>query len=250
MKLAGKVALITGAASGIGEAQALLFAREGAKVIIADANVAGANQVASQIKDNGGQAEAVEVDLSDSDSIKRAVQKGVQAHGLVDILCNTAGISDKFAQLLDVSTDLWDKCFAINITGMHLITKEVLPGMLEKGKGIIVNMASIGGLKASGGIAYVPTKHAVVGYTKQLCCDYAAKGIRVNAIAPGTVITPLTSFLMNDPVMVAEKLALVPCGRFAIPEDIAKVALFLASDDADFIHGEVITVDGGRTVRG
>ena len=248
MKLAGKVSLITGAASGIGEAQALLFGKEGAKVIIADINFDGANKVANQIGSSGGQAMAVEVDMSNSDSIKQAMHECTRAYGTVDILCNTAGIFDEFVQSLNIDDGFWDKCFATNITGMQLITKEVLPGMLEKGKGIIINMASICGLGASGGIAYVSTKHAVVGFTKQLCLDYAPKGIRTNAIAPGPVVTPLTGFL-NDPDMALEKLSGIPCGRFGKPEDVARVSLFLASDDADFIHGTVITVDGGRTAR-
>lgn len=252
MKLAGKTVLITGAASGIGRAQALLMAEEGAQIIAADINQVGLDALIDEIKEKGGEAFGYKTEVSDSQQVKALVQAGLEKYGKIDILCNTAGIFDHFAPTLDITEEQWQKFFDVNVKGVFLLTNTVLPGMLERGKGVIINVASIAGLTAGpGGAAYISSKHAVVGYTKQLCLDYADKGIRVNAIAPGTILTALNrQGIENEPDALAKRLELIPAKRLGDPQDIANLTLFLASDDADFIHGAVISSDGGRFAKG
>ncbi|MGI5911791.1 MAG: SDR family NAD(P)-dependent oxidoreductase [Syntrophomonadaceae bacterium] len=252
MKLAGKTALITGAASGIGRAQAIELAHEGAQIIATDINRTGLYSLVDKIKIQGREAIAYVVDITDSNQVKELVQNGLNEFGKIDILCNTAGIFDNYAKSLETSEEAWKKYFDVNVNGVYLMTNAVLPSMLERGKGVIINMGSIAGLTAGpGGSAYIASKHAVTGYTKQLCLEYADKGIRVNAIAPGSIATPLIkSSLENEPDGYSKRVALIPAKRLGEPEDIAKLTVFLASDDADFIHGAIISSDGGRFAKG
>lgn len=251
MKLKDKVALITGAASGMGRAQAELFAKEGAKVIAADINLEGVTEVAEKISADGGEVLPVKVDVSSADEIKEMVQKGLERFGQIDVLSNTAGILDDYAPTLETSEELWDRIFTINLKGMFLITNEVLPQMIERGKGTVINIASIAGFVAGGGgAAYTAAKHGVIGYTKQLSFDYGRKGIRANAIAPGAIETGMTKDILKDGNReVMEAVRSVPAGRHGQPEEVAHLALFLASDDSAFIHGAVIPIDGGWIVR-
>ncbi|WP_454858863.1 SDR family NAD(P)-dependent oxidoreductase [Rhizobium binxianense] len=244
-RLEGKSALITGGGSGLGRAQALRFAAEGAAVAIADINFAAAEATVKEIADDGGTAVAISIDVTDDASVKLAVQSAIDALGGIDILSNTAGAFDNFAQSLDTTRELWDKIVAINLTSLFLVCNAVLPHMIEKGHGVILNITSGAGLRGGGGgAAYTSTKHGVVGYTRQLAAAYGHKGIRVNAIAPGLIDTPMVAHFSSDAGTKAG-LASKPAGRIGTPEDIANAALFLVSDEADFIHAITLPVDGG-----
>ncbi|MEN0135717.1 MAG: glucose 1-dehydrogenase [Rhodococcus sp. (in: high G+C Gram-positive bacteria)] len=244
-KLDGRVALVTGGASGIGRAQAVLFAREGATLVVADRDAAGAHEVAAEIEGGGGKAVGVVMDVTDEDSVTAAVSVAVDAYERIDILSNTAGMFDNFAQTLDTDRKLWDAMLAVNLTGIYTVTNAVLPHMIAAGRGVIVNIASGAGLRGGGGgAAYTSTKHAVVGYTRQLSAGYGNQGIRVNAIAPGLIDTPMVASFSKDEDTLAGLLQ-QPAGRLGKPEDIANAALFLVSDDADFIHAVTLPVDGG-----
>jgi 3-oxoacyl-[acyl-carrier protein] reductase len=224
-RLEGKIALITGAASGIGRAQALLFAREGAAVVAADLNGDGAEQVVSDIQ--------------------AAVDTAVARFGRIDILSNTAGAFDHYRQTLDTPRELWDKLIAVNLTSQYLVTNAVLPIMLANGGGRVVSIASGAGLMGGGGgAAYTSTKHAVIGYTRQLAAGYGKQGIRANAIAPGLIDTPMVADVSHTEETQAW-LATQPGVRLGRPEDIANAALFLVSDESDYIHAVTLPVDGG-----
>ncbi|RKQ29334.1 SDR family NAD(P)-dependent oxidoreductase [Oceanobacillus halophilus] len=250
-KLHNKVAFITGAGSGMGEAQARLFAKEGAKVIAADINVEGVKKVVEQIKSAGGDALEVEIDVSNKSSVEAAVNKGLQQYGKIDILSNTAGILDGYAPTLETPEDLWDKIININLKGVYYVTNAVLPQMIEKGQGTVINIASIAAFVAGGGgAAYTAAKHGIAGYTKQLSFDYGPKGIKANAIAPGAVETGMTKQIFEEgSADVMEAVNSVPAGRYGQAEEIANVALFLASEDSSFMHGAIVPVDGGWIVK-
>lgn len=243
MKLQGKVAVITGAASGMGREQAKLFAQEGAGIVAVDINEEGLEQLKSDINGTSGDIVTVQADITEKDSVQNIVDQTLEHFKTIDVLCNTAGMLDDFKPLLDGDEELWDKIFSINVKGPFLLTKAVLPTMIDKGKGNIINIASIAGKMAGGGgAAYTSTKHAMNGFTKQLSYDYGQKGIRVNAIAPGYIRTAMTEGV--DEAMVEN----TPAGRPGEANEIAKLSLFLASDDSDYIHGETITIDGGLTI--
>lgn len=249
MKLENKIAIITGAGSGIGRAQAVLFAGEGATVVAVDMNMDNLNSVFSEITENGGQVTAMQLNITDEQQVKQMVKKVIDSYGRIDILANTAGIFDGFAKSLDTSIELWDKLMNVNIRSMFILTNEVLPYMIEKKSGSIVNMASIGSYAAgAGGVAYTSSKHAVLGLTKQLTMDYASSGIRVNAVAPGLINTPLNKeFFETENSGVAEVVAAIPAQRAGQAIEVAKASLFLASDDASYIYGAAIIIDGGVT---
>lgn len=252
MKLIGKVVLLTGAASGIGRAQAIRFIKEGAKLVGTDINQEGLDSLLDEIKALGGEAIVVKGEVSGSAQVKSTVQAGIDQFGQIDILCNTAGIFDNYATSLETIEAKWDEYFEVNMKGPYLMCNAVLPGMLERGKGVIINVCSIAGITAgAGGSAYTATKHAMVGYTKQLCLEYAPKGIRVNGIAPGSVATPLIrASLENDADGYSKRVSLIPAGRLGTPDDIASMTVYLASDEADFIHGSILSIDGGRFAKG
>lgn len=250
-KLQNKVALITGAGSGMGKAQAILFAKEGAKVIAADVNLKGVEQTAEEIKSAGGDAYAIKIDVSNKNSVEEGVKNAIEKYGQIDILSNTAGILDDYKPTLDTTEELWDRIMGINLKGVYHMTNAVLPHMLKKEKGVIVNIGSIASFVAGGGgAAYTAAKHAIAGYTKQLSFDYGQKGIRANAIAPGAVETGMTKDIFAEGAAeVMSSVNSVPAGRYGQPEEIANVALFLASDDSSFMHGAIVPVDGGWLVK-
>ena len=250
-RLENKVALITGAGSGMGKAQAILFAEEGAKIIAADINKDGLKKTVEEIEKNGGSAFAVEIDVSDQSSVEEGVRKGLEKYGKIDILSNTAGILDDYKATLDTPEKLWDKIMSVNLNGVYFMTNAVLPQMIEREEGTIVNIASIAAFVAGGGgAAYTSAKHAIAGYTKQLSFDYGKKGIRVNAIAPGAVETGMTKEIFKEgSADVMEAVKSVPAGRYGQPEEIASVALFLASEESSFMHGAIVPVDGGWIVK-
>ncbi|MDY0404182.1 SDR family oxidoreductase [Virgibacillus sp. 179-BFC.A HS] len=250
MKLQNKVAVVTGAASGMGKAIAELFAKEGAKVIVADLNLKGAEKVAEGITSQGGVAKSVQADVSKLADIDNMIDTAVSEFGTLDILVNNAGIMDGFEPVGDIDDDRWDLIFDINTKGVMRAMRKAIPIFLEKGKGVIVNTASTGGLNgAHAGATYGASKHAVVGLTKNTGYMYADKGIRCNAIAPGGVETNIGSSMKNINEFGFERTkpaqAVMP--RTGKPEEIAQVALFLASDESSFINGSVIVADGGWT---
>lgn len=250
MKLSGKVAVVTGAASGMGKAIAELFAAEGAKVVVSDLNVDNALKVVEEIESKGGSAFAIASNVAVEEDVQRLIDETVGHFGTVDILVNNAGIMDNFVPAGDLTDELWEKVFAVNTTGPMRTTRKVLPIFMEKKAGVIVNIASAGGLFGSrAGAAYTASKHAVVGFTKNVGFQYAQMGIRCNAIAPGAVQTNIGASLTAVNPFGAER-AQVGMGinpGMGQPEDIAKVALFLASEDSTFINGTTVTADAGWT---
>ncbi|MBN3778046.1 glucose 1-dehydrogenase [Burkholderia sp. Ac-20345] len=248
--LAGKVALITGAASGIGRAQVDLFMAAGAHVVAVDIDRHGLERI-STAGSRAGRLLCVNANLTVIDDIHRVVASAIAAFENIDILCNTAGVLDDFMESLETDEARWDRVFNVNVKSLYRITNEVLPHMIQRQAGVIVNMASIAGLKAgAGGAAYTSSKHAVLGFTRQLSSDYGRFGIRVNAICPGMIDTAMTRAVLDDEDSSRVRaLKRVPAGRLGRPEDIARVALFLCGPGADFIHGASIVVDGGLTVR-
>ncbi len=234
----------------MGKAIAILYAREGAKVVVSDINEAAAQGTAGEIKSAGGEAIAVKTNVADEADIQALIDTTVSTYGTVDILVNNAGIMDNFEPAGDIKDDQWDKIFAVNTTSVMRATRKVLPIFLEKKAGVIINIASAGGLfGARAGAAYTATKHAVVGFTKNTGFMYAKEGIRCNAIAPGGVETNIGSTMthINEFGMgrIQAGLALNP--RNGKPDEIAALALFLASDEASFVNAAVITADGGWT---
>ncbi|MFC4618882.1 SDR family oxidoreductase [Camelliibacillus cellulosilyticus] len=250
MKLEGKVAVVTGAASGMGKAIAQLYAKEGAKVIAADLNIEGATKVVEEIIGNGGEAMAVEVNVAKLDDIEKMIDQAVNQYGTLDILVNNAGVMDSFEPAGDISDEKWDFIFDINTKAVIRAIRKVIPIFLEKGVGVIVNTASTGGLNgAHAGVAYTALKHAVVGITKNTGFMYANKGIRCNAIAPGGVETNIATSIKHFNEFGASRTGLgqAVMPRTGKPEEIAQVALFLASDESSFVNGTVITADAGWT---
>jgi NAD(P)-dependent dehydrogenase (short-subunit alcohol dehydrogenase family) len=247
--LAGRVALITGGASGIGRATALLFAREGAAVSVADLDEVGARAVAQMIVGRGGQAIFVRCDVSRAADCHRAVQQTVQTLGGLDILFNNAGIIRR-ATVMDTTEDEWDQVMAVNVRSMFLLAKYGIPIMAQAGGGVIINTASgwglVGGRKAA---AYCASKGAVVLLTKAMALDHGEQNIRVNCICPGDIDTPMLrdearQLGASEEDLLAEA-ADRPLQRIGRPEDIAQAALYLASDASSFVTGTVLVVDGG-----
>lgn len=249
-KLDGKVAIVTGAASGMGKAIAELYAKEGAKVIVADLNGEGAEAVVKGIKDNGGEAKAVKVNVAKVEEINNMIDFAVDTYGTLDILVNNAGVMDGMEPVGNIDDEKWDFVFDINTKAVMRAMRKAMPIFLDKGKGVIVNTVSTGGLNGGhAGVTYTASKHAVVGITKNTGFMYANEGIRCNGIAPGGVETNIGSSMKSIDEFGAGRQqltgALMP--RMGQSEEIANVALFLASDESSFVNGTVITADGGWT---
>ncbi|EHS56652.1 SDR family oxidoreductase [Paenibacillus sp. Aloe-11] len=248
MKLQGKVAVVTGAASGMGKEIAILYAKEGAKVVVSDIHLDSANSTVAEIESFDGTAIAIVANVSKEADIQNLIDTAVSTYGTLDILVNNAGIMDNFVPAADLTDELWERIFAINSTGPMRAIRKALPIFTDKGAGVIINIASLGGLQGSrAGAAYTAAKHAVVGLTKNVGFQYANKGVRCNAIAPGAVITNIAASI-NAPNAFGMERAMA--GQNLTPrageaEEIAKVALFLASDDSSFVNGTVITADAG-----
>ncbi|MBY3618954.1 SDR family oxidoreductase [Acinetobacter sp. CUI P1] len=250
MKLQDRVAIVTGAASGMGKSIAELYAKEGAKVIVADLNLEGAEQVAAGIVSNGGVAKALKVNVALVEDINNMIDTAVSEYGTLDILVNNAGIMDGFEPVGDINDERWDLIFDINTKSVMRSIRKALPIFLEKGKGVIVNTASTGGVSgAHAGATYTASKHAVVGLTKNTAFMYANKGIRCNAIAPGATATNISASMknINKFGMSRTQLTQAVIPRVGSPEEIAQVALFLASDDSSFVNGAIIAADAGWT---
>ncbi|MEX2416269.1 MAG: SDR family oxidoreductase [Paenibacillaceae bacterium] len=250
MKLEGKVAIVTGAGSGMGREIAILFAKEGAKVVVSDINENSASETVNAIKGNGGTATVTVANVAKEDDVQRMIDTAVETYGTVDILVNNAGIMDGMVPIHQLTDDLWERILAVNTTGPMRAIRKTLPIFMEKGKGNIINIASIGGLYGSrAGAAYTTSKHGVVGLTKNVGYQYAKLGIRCNAIAPGGVNTNigLGSSVPNEFGLDKAMTGIGVNPRMGEPSEIAGVALFLASDDSSFVNGTVITADAGWT---
>lgn len=239
-----KVVFVTGANSGIGAAQVALFLEKGAYVYGFDLEDTQMKQMKSLFPKQFAYSVG---DVSNKFHVKQSVKHALETFHTIHILLNTAGVLDCYAKTLDTDEALWDRIMNTNVKGTYFVTNEVLPIMLEQKKGVIVNMASIAGLVAGGGgAAYTASKHAIVGYTKQVDQDYCREGIRVNAIAPGAIHTPMNEADFEGDGEMAKWVAeQTPAGRWAKPEEVASLTSYLASDDADYIHGTVIPIDGG-----
>lgn len=249
-KLENKVAVITGAGSGMGRAIALLFAAEGSKVIATDIDQKRLDALKAEITEKGGEVTPLIANVAKEEDIENMINTAVSTYGTFDILVNNAGIMDHFAPVGELDNAMWEKVMKVNVDGPFKAMRSALKVFLQKGSGVIVNISSLGGLNgARAGAAYTASKHAVIGLTKNTGYMYAKLGIRCNAIAPGAVNTNIGETidfskitpLINDRIMPG--MALNP--RTGEPNEIAKVALFLASDDSSFVNASVVVVDGG-----
>jgi len=245
----GRVAIVTGAASGMGRAMARGFAAEGARVAAVDRD--GDALAALAAEEGGAAIEPFPLDVTDGRAIEELVT-GLRERGRIDVLCNNAGILDDYVPAHEASSELWSRILAVNLTGPFLLSRAVVPAMLEQGGGAIVNTCSIAAfVGGGGGAAYTTSKHGLLGLTRQLAFDYGPRGIRVNAVCPGAVATGMTTELRTPEqanAHVDAAISATPAGRWGEPEEVAALALFLASDEASFIHGTPVLVDGGWTL--
>jgi len=247
-----KVVLVTGGSSGIGRATALAFAREGASVVIGDVAVDGSEETVRQIREIGGHAIFVRADVSDSADVAGLVDICVETFGRLDCAFNNAGIEGTSAPVAEMSEESWNRVISINLTGVWLCMKHEIAQMVKQGSGVVVNNSSILGVVGfAAAAAYVAAKHGVIGLTQTAALDYAERGIRVNAVCPAFIETPMLerAGLTTDPAMYRQIAALHPMNRLGTPEEIADAVLWLCSDGASFVTGHSLLVDGGYVVR-
>ncbi|WP_027339818.1 3-oxoacyl-ACP reductase FabG [Halonatronum saccharophilum] len=243
MRLEGKVAIITGSAQGIGEEAAKIFAREGAKVVVADYSAEGGEKTVEDIKNAGGEAMFYKIDVSDYSACEEMIDRTVEEYGKLDILVNNAGITaDGF--LVKMSEEAWDKVIDVNLKGVFNCAKHAAKAMMKQGGGAIINATSIVGLYGNvGQTNYAAAKFGVIGLTKTWAKELASRGIRVNAVAPGFIQTPMTDAVPEK--ILGKMEAKTPLKRLGKPEDIANAYLYLASDESSYVNGEILSVDGG-----
>ncbi|MEV0629277.1 SDR family NAD(P)-dependent oxidoreductase [Nonomuraea wenchangensis] len=239
-----RVALVTGAGSGIGRAMAVAFAKAGARVVAADVDQARAEETAAVV---GEAALAVTADVGDQASVAALVEAAIGAYGRIDVLCNNAGILDTMALPAEITPEVWDRVIRVNLTGAFLVTHAVLPHLLRQGRGAIVNTASEAGIRGgAAGAAYTASKHGLIGLTRSVAWAYAKDGIRCNAILPGPTATNIADGATFDPAGAARLSPVLALGELmAQPEQMADAALYLASDAASFVNGAIVPVDGG-----
>ncbi|MFC1925355.1 glucose 1-dehydrogenase [Chloroflexota bacterium] len=248
--LDGKVALVTGAGAGLGRESARIFAREGARVIVVDIHREDGEETVKLIKDAGGEATFTASDVSISSDVQAMVQVAVDTYGGLDCAINNAGIDVGPNPLAQMPEEDWHRSIAVNLTGVFLCMKYEIEAMLERGGGAIVNVSSGGGLVGFAGAAgYIAAKHGVLGLTKTAAMDYGTCGIRVNAICPGVMLTPmLRTAEENNPQHVEPLKKMHPIGRFAEPEEVAEAAVWLCTNAASFVLGHALCVDGGYVI--
>lgn len=246
-RIEGKVALITGGSSGIGRATALLFGREGAKVAVADYNAEGGERTVKTIKEAGGTASFHAVDVSNQQAVEGLINKVVETYGRLDYAFNNAGIEGQMALTPDCTIENWNRVIAIDLTAVFLCMKYEIAQMLKQGGGSIVNTASVAGLYGlAAAPAYVAAKHGVAGLTKTAALEFAQKGIRVNAVCPGFIRTPMVDRVLDKGVFSEEQIfAAEPMHRMGKPEEIAEAVLWLCSDASSFVTGLPMPIDGG-----
>lgn len=245
----GKVALVTGAASGIGHATALLYAQHGARVIVSDINEDGGGDTVSKIKERGGDATFVNADVSDPEACQELVRKAVETYGRIDVACNNAGVVSELNKIADLDVEEWHKVIETNLNGVFYCLKYQIRAMLlQGGGGSIVNTASVlGTVGFASSSAYVAAKHGVVGLTKTAALEYSDTGIRINAVAPGFIDTPLFDGIHPKARKMLERMQ--PTGRLGRPEEVAELIIWLSSDKATFANGGYYPVDGAYLAR-
>ncbi|ELZ82942.1 short-chain family oxidoreductase [Haloferax elongans ATCC BAA-1513] len=246
-----KVAVVTGAGSGIGRATAEAFAREGASVVVSDVDIEGGEETVSHIEEAGGQATFVKTDVTDEDAVAAMVETAVSEYGRLDFACNNAGIGGAQKPTADLSFDEWEQVIDVNLHGVWRSMRHEIPAMLDGDGGVVVNMASIlGRVGFENASAYVTAKHGLLGLTKTAAMEYAQKGVRVNAVCPGFIDTPLLSEGgLDDPEARKGIEAMHPMNRLGDVDEIASAVVWLCSEGASFTTGEALTVDGGYTSR-
>lgn len=248
MKLQGKVAIITGSASGIGRATAMKFASEGASVVVADINRKGGDEVVNAIRQAGGEAAFVSADVSLAADCQGMVSAAVEAYGGLDILHNNAAFIVYRRPLLETTEEEWDRTMAVTLKGVFLACKAALPAMIARGGGVIINTSSVAGIVGVPAFAaYCAAKGGVVQLTRSIACDYGHLSIRANVICPGIIETPGTTEYLADPKWREGQLRQSLIKRIGVPDDVANAALFLASDDSSFMTGAILAVDAGKT---
>ena len=246
MQFDGKVAVITGGSSGIGRATAIKFAALGAKVVLAARGEERGEAVATEIRETGGKAIFVRTDVTVESEVESLVREAVEAFGSLDIAFNNAGLWSALGPTHEIDEESWDRELAVNLKGVWLCLKHEVIQMLQHGGGAIVNDSSAGGLKgAASAAAYSDAKHGVIGLTRSAAVEYGARGIRVNAVCPGFIATPMTQFMSDDPETISRVVSAYPVGRVGNPEEIANAVTWLCSEDAAFVTGIAMPVDGG-----
>lgn len=245
-----KVAIVTGAASGIGRAIALTYAQAGARVVVSDTETAGGEETVALVRKAGGDAFFAKADVSVAEDCSKLVERTVDVYGRLDIACNNAGIGGELAPTADYPLDAWNRVIAVNLSGVFLCMRAQIPAMLKGGGGAIVNVASIlGAVGFANAPAYTAAKHGVLGLTKAAAQEYGAQGIRVNAVGPAFIHTPMIERLESDPATLAGLIALHPIGRLGRPEEVAALVTWLSSPAASFATGAYYPIDGGYLAR-
>jgi len=245
----GKVAVVTGASTGIGEATAVAFAGQGAKVVLADIDEEGGHKVVSSIRAGGGDALFVRTDVSRADDVEALIKETVRTYGRLDCACNNAGIQGDEAPTAEWTEENWDRVVNVNLKGVWLCVKYEILEMLKTGGGSIVNMSSVNAYTAWPNLApYVASKHGINGLTKSAAREYAAKGIKINAVAPGIIRTPMNVERLTDPEAEARLVAMEPIGRLGAPEEVAAAVLWLCGEASSFVTGHCLVVDGGYLI--